>query len=391
MNRTERLENLSAYIDGELSEAQQRLLAAWCDDHPEDVAWYGETAQVVGLVRELPSCEPPANLRERILRAVRESAPVEANREQAETWLDRYFEHELPAPQVAVVEHYLAVDPEFAEMAQVHQAMMAALSDLGAVEPPSSLRERIRHSVPASDAPGHAATHRSTAPRRGRPRLSPATLRRRLATVGTLAAILLIGVFGVMSSLRNPGSSLSGEPSGPTIADSHTATPAGPTDPQLALEAPELPVDDGPVVATPMQPDGPGLTDSTPTEGARPPVYDTGRPGTGLASEAGRTPRQRRLPTASDSGAGRPRSAPARTGSSTGSTAPAAPPPLAEPRDPAETSSLDPRTDALGVDKAEPPARPAPLPLDNGGALIAGDSDEAVAPTPRTERDRPTF
>src|ERR1035438_2690764 len=143
MNRTERLENLSAAIDDELAPTERQTLAAWVEIHPEDLQEFQSIADVVGLVREVGDVEPPADLHERILRAVAKTSPVEVSRKDALEWLDRYFEDTLSAPQRQIVEHYLAVDADFAETAELHAAMLAALADVSEEEPPADLEDRI--------------------------------------------------------------------------------------------------------------------------------------------------------------------------------------------------------------------------------------------------------
>ncbi|NUP99761.1 MAG: hypothetical protein HUU35_07895, partial [Armatimonadetes bacterium] len=173
MNRLERLENLSAYIDGELSEQEHRLLVAWCENHPEDLEHFEGLAEVVRQVRGLPQVEPPAGLREQILRAVAETEPVAATREQAIEWLDDYLDGELSEPRRAVVDHFLAVDAEFAELAEMQVAMLTALSDMGEAEPPADLRQRIEASVKqAGTAERMVRPRRATAPIRARRRLA---------------------------------------------------------------------------------------------------------------------------------------------------------------------------------------------------------------------------
>jgi anti-sigma factor RsiW len=189
MNRTERLENLSSAIDDELAPTERQTLAAWVEIHPEDLAEFQSIADVVGLVRAVGDVEPPADLHERIMRAVARTAPVEVSREEALEWLDRYFEDTLSAPQRQIVEHYLAVDADFAETAELHAAMLAALADVGDEEPPADLEDRIRASV------GLPVLHPLTARPRRRVKIS-VLARRRLISAAAMAA-LVIGAFGL--------------------------------------------------------------------------------------------------------------------------------------------------------------------------------------------------
>ncbi|MCC7493807.1 MAG: hypothetical protein IT204_15735 [Fimbriimonadaceae bacterium] len=186
MNRLERLENLSAYIDGELTAEEQRLLAAWCEEHPEDLAAYEELATVVSLVRELPLVEPPAGLCDRIRRAAASLQPVEATRAQALEWIDEYLDGEISEPRRQVVDHYRAVDAEFAETFELQAAMLEALAGIGEteVEPPPGLKEQIAAQVARLDRQQQAAPAR---------RLPLRHLPRRLAT-SAVAALLLCGV-----------------------------------------------------------------------------------------------------------------------------------------------------------------------------------------------------
>lgn len=258
MNRSERLENLSAYIDGELTENEQRLLAAWVENHPEDLDDYEELAEVVSCVRGLPLVEPPAGLMDQILRAVAEAEPVGVDREQAAAWLDDYFDGELSEPRRAVVEHYLAVDAEFAELAELHQAMLNAVRDVDEVEPPADLRARIQDSV------------------HGR-RLRPAVITRRKLTAPArrtlaVAAGLILVVGAVAIGLRGSGRGpveVAKEPAQPAevvpapnlprvpqpVTDPATvaAGQSGPSDTAVS-GVPELPMDDAnqPVVSDGM-------------------------------------------------------------------------------------------------------------------------------------------
>lgn len=221
MNRIERLENLSAAIDEELDERTARTLASWLEIHPEDLDDFRAVATTVGLVRELPEYAPPADLQERILRAAAASAPVGASREQALEWLDKYYEGELAAPQRQVVEHYLAVDAEFAETAELHSAMLAALAEAEEEEPPADLADRIRAEVGLPVSPA--------APLRRRPSRSRliSVYSRRLATLSVAAA----AVFAVVHT--------GGRRAPVTVATAPVATAAAPA-PQ-AVPAPPAP------------------------------------------------------------------------------------------------------------------------------------------------------
>lgn len=250
MNRLERLENLSAYIDGELTEGEQRWLAAWCENHPEDVEEFEAIGEVVRLVRELPDVEPPAGLRARIRAAVEQVEPVAASREQALSWLDRYFDADLPEVQRAVVEHYWATDAEFAETAEMHLAVLDALGGIEEQEPPADLRERIRASV-------HAVERGVAVPAGPRPVRPAAKLTPRARRVATLAvaAVLLFAV-GVGLGRRGESGTASPTagvtatqpvppaPAGAEVADTHVLGPLQPVGPAL----------EGPVVEQDMEP-----------------------------------------------------------------------------------------------------------------------------------------
>lgn len=279
MNRLERLENLSAHIDGELSPNEQRLLAAWLESHPEDLEFYDDLAEVVALVRSLPDVEPPAGLRERIRRAVAEAQPVDVPREQALEWLDRYFDGDLTAVQQAAVEYYWATDPEFAETAQVHLAMLDALGSIEEQEPPAGLRERIEatvRSIESGGSPGRGAARRSPRPMRWVP------ARRRVVALSAVAVVAFFWI-GLQIGAREPASSpvaLAPTPTAPTEAVvSQPPAPVGaqPVE-QLAgadWREPVLPApvdtEEGPVVSEPVVPELPpaGPTPATPEERPR--------------------------------------------------------------------------------------------------------------------------
>jgi anti-sigma factor RsiW len=243
MNRTVRLENLSAAIDDELSEQDARTLTAWLEIHPEDLDDFREVVSVVALVRELPEVEPPADLSERILRAAARTSPVEVPREQALEWLDRYFDDELSALQRQVVEHYLAVDAEFAETARLHEAMLSALSEVDEEEPPADLAARIHASV---DLPG--VLRGAEALRRPvRPRRTAVYVRRVLTVSAALLALIVVG-----ARVGRPGGAgkVATQPA-PVVAPTTTGAPeAIPTAPPTKSVAtlptePERPADDG--------------------------------------------------------------------------------------------------------------------------------------------------
>lgn len=185
MNRTERLENLSAAIDGELAEQDELTLKAWLDIHPEDLRDFEPVAEAVKMTRGIPQVDPPTDLRARILRAVAEASPVEVDRETALEWLDAYFEDDLSLPQRQVVDHYLLVDPDFAEKAQLHAAMFSALRSVVEQEPPSNLSDRIRV---AKDKEGAGAAPRAA--RRGG--LSTQGMRRIATTALAAAAVFAL-------------------------------------------------------------------------------------------------------------------------------------------------------------------------------------------------------
>lgn len=161
MNRTQRLENQSAALDGELSVRDESTLSAWLEIHPEDRREFEPISEVVGLLRGLPEVEPPSGLADAIKRAVAKATPVDVDRETALTWLDDYFENELGLAQRQVIEHYLLVDADFAEKARLHAAMFSALHSVGEADPPADLAIRIRaasaRSTPDRGARGHDA------------------------------------------------------------------------------------------------------------------------------------------------------------------------------------------------------------------------------------------
>ncbi|MBI2301103.1 MAG: hypothetical protein HYU66_19500 [Armatimonadetes bacterium] len=251
MNRLERLENLSAYIDGELTEGEQRWLAAWCENHPEDVEEFEAIAEVVRLVRESPDVDPPAGLTGRIRSAVAQVEPVAASREQALSWLDRYFDADLPEVQRAVVEHYWATDAEFAETAEMHLAVLDALGGIEEQEPPADLRERIHASVDAAKR-GQAAPA-GPRPLRRVANVSPRA--RRFATLAVAAALLFtvgvgLGRRGGGEPAAPSGGAVAVQPAAPAavhneVADTRAVQPSQPAGP-LA---------EGPVVEQDMEPD----------------------------------------------------------------------------------------------------------------------------------------
>ncbi|MBI5833772.1 MAG: hypothetical protein HZB16_15875 [Armatimonadetes bacterium] len=185
MNRTERLENLSAAIDGELAEQDELTLKAWLDIHPEDLRDFEPVAAAVKMVRGIPQADPPTDLRSRILRAVAESSPVEVDRQTALEWLDAYFEDDLSLPQRQVVDHYLLVDADFAEKARLHAAMFSALSSVVDEEPPNNLSDRIRV---AKDRGGESGAQRAAR----RPRLTSVGVRRIATTLLATAAVFAL-------------------------------------------------------------------------------------------------------------------------------------------------------------------------------------------------------
>lgn len=284
MNRLQRMENLSAYIDGELTAEEVRLLFAWCESHPEDAAEYEALAEVVRQVRELPEVDPPADLEARILRAVAADEPVEATREQALEWLDEYLDGELSEPRRAVVEHYLQTDPEFADLAELHVAMLTSLRALDEAEPPADLQSRIEAQVAAEAARG---TSTARPKRAARPRQAvSANWKVALAA----AAVLLVAALGIGRAFRDGGSDeplmAQGDESGAPLATPDTPADAAPrlveTPTEVppvapAIDAPQVPFDDSQepvvVVAEPVdeQPvvrdDAPAPRRSTPSSG----------------------------------------------------------------------------------------------------------------------------
>lgn len=332
MNRIERLENLSAYIDGELSSPEQRWLAAWCENHPEDLEDFEAITEVVRLVREVPEIEPPAGLRERIHRAVAEAEPVAATREQALEWLDKYFDHELPAPQRAVVEHYWATDPEFAETAEVHLAMLEALGAVDEAEPPADLADRIRASV--AEAESGLTARPARRPRRVDYRL------RRAITVFSGLALLAFAIGLGLGRHRERGGEVA---NAPAAVQPESAEPSAPP-----VTAPIAPTDR--VAETPAEPVE--LEPMLPADDAdQPMVSDEMRP------EAAPTPR-RETPHHERVDTRRV----ADTSARTRRPADAAPP---------TPKPVTPKTQP----KTEPPAHPAPLPGAGAGRL----ADDAAA------------
>lgn len=241
MNRTERLENLSAYLDGELSDTEARLVGAWCENHPEDIADYEAMAEVVSLVRALPSSDPPAGQREAILRAVAGDCDVTATREQALEWLDDYLEGTLSEPRLAVVEHFVATDAAFAETVELHSAMLHALAGMQEreTEPPADLKARIQAGVRRVERNEHAAPVRRPITRR--------PLRREAKTVLAVAALLVLVVFGVGRSPRTGDSVARAPQPAPPVPQTSSPVPAGESAPAPAPQVAEgtgIPADD---------------------------------------------------------------------------------------------------------------------------------------------------
>ena len=201
MNRTERLENLSAAIDGELAEQDELTLKAWLDIHPEDLRDFEPVAEAVKLVRVIPQVDPPTDLRSRILRAVAEASPVEVDRETALEWLDAYFEDDLSLPQRQVVDHYLLVDADFAEKARLHAAMFSALRNVVDEEPPSDMATRIRE---AKDRSVAGAGPRGARQRPGGRRITPLGVRRIATTAVAAVAVFALAFSWGRSSHGTP-------------------------------------------------------------------------------------------------------------------------------------------------------------------------------------------
>jgi len=221
MNRLHRMENLSAYIDGELTAEEVRLLFAWCESHPEDASEYAALAEVVRQVRELPEVEPPADLQDRILRAVAVREPVEATREQALEWLDEYLDGELSEPRRAVVDHFLQADPEFADLAELHVAMLTSLRALDEAEPPADLKSRIEAQV-AAEASRASAPAVARPKRPARPAM-PLVARWKVAAVAAALAVAALGIGALRGGSDAPEMAQGSESGAPL------ATPAEPT------------------------------------------------------------------------------------------------------------------------------------------------------------------
>ncbi len=297
MNRLDRLALLSVYLDGELSDADRRWLAAWSEGHPEDRHDFEALAEVVRLVRELPEAQPPAGLRERILRACAEAVPLEVPRDTALGWLDKYLDGELPAPQSAVVEHYMAVDAEFAETAAVHQRMLDVLGDVEEVEPPRELRRRIEADV--------ERMKRGALPlRRRRPQPAYGLLRRPWFATAALAAVILLAVGLINRGKETPPSRVAEDPSPAYVTpdqvdDSGVIIAPAPADVPVVIEehGEGIPLgvpadDDAPVIEQDLVPEPPQVAPITP----RPPVGNIAQSEREPAQPVRPTPRREPLP-----------------------------------------------------------------------------------------------
>jgi len=133
MNRLERLENLSAAIDtsGRVRGSQPGGLES--RSHPEDLEDFQSIADTVSLVRRLPDGRAPADLEDRILRAAARSTPVDVPAEQALEWLGQGTSRvswPLPSAPACISSSSTTwpTDPDFAETAELHQAMLQALA-----------------------------------------------------------------------------------------------------------------------------------------------------------------------------------------------------------------------------------------------------------------------
>jgi len=342
MNRLQRMENLSAYIDGELTAEEVRLLFAWCESHPEDASEYEALAEVVRQVRELPEVEPPADLQERILRAVAAREPVAATRDQALEWLDEYLDGEISEPRRAVVDHFLESDPEFADLAELHVAMLTSLRALDEAEPPADLKSRIEAQVAAEAArAGVPATARPKRPTRP---AMPAVANWKWALA---AAALVVAAVGLGNALKGgadepqvANSGESGLPTAPTpsgaIAEPRLVESPGASETLPAADTPEIPFDDSQqpvVVVEDVAVDEPAADEPAPMRRSTP--------------TAGNVARSDRAPRSE---------APRRSTTST---------PAQQPRSSTPKPATKPRP------KSAPAARPAAAPLDTAGSGLA--------------------
>lgn len=211
------MQDLSAYLDGELdSQRAQRLREhlAVCSECRRQA---GALKQTASLVRAVPEVAPPSDLRARAARLMA-SAPVAATCDEALMWASQQLDGELPVEQVVALERHLRECKACSEQARAMERAAALVRRLPEVNPPLRIRAAVRNRL----AQRERALH----------------IRRAGWTAGWLTMAGAAAVILIAMRLHRPG--LPTAPATGTMAPPAVAQAITPTQPSPAAQPPAV-------------------------------------------------------------------------------------------------------------------------------------------------------
>jgi anti-sigma factor (TIGR02949 family) len=138
------VQDLSAYMDGELGSQQAQRLREHLAICSECRRQAGALKQTASLVRAMPEVAPPADLRARAARLMA-SAAAATTCDEALMWASQQMDGELPVQQVVALERHLQECKACRDQARAMERAAALVKQLPEVNPPLRIRAAIHN------------------------------------------------------------------------------------------------------------------------------------------------------------------------------------------------------------------------------------------------------